>query len=34
MTGSALKDRSWKQDVVEENKVQETSLLHSENQTN
>jgi hypothetical protein len=31
VTGSVLKDRNLKQDVVEENKIQETSLLCSEN---
>jgi hypothetical protein len=31
VTGSALKDRNLKQDVIEDNKTQETSLLHSEN---
>jgi hypothetical protein len=31
VTGSALKDRNLKQDDVEDNKIQETSLLHSEN---
>jgi hypothetical protein len=34
VTGSALKEGNCKQDVVEENKIQETSLLHSENRTN
>lgn len=34
VTGSAVKDGNWEQDVVEKNKVQETNLLHSENQTN